>query len=84
MTPAQTRVFVVDDHPLVREWLDNLLRAPAGFRGCAAKPRTSRKALAAMTKLASPDVAIVDLNLKTGSGIELIARSCASICPRRP
>jgi len=64
------RVYIVDDHPLVREWLANLLRAQPDFlvSGHAAD---APEGLAAM--LADPpDVAIVDLSLKNSSGIELI------------
>ena len=27
--PTRTKIFLVDDHPLVREWLANLLRQQA-------------------------------------------------------
>ena len=33
MTP-RARIFIVDDHPLVREWLANLLRQQADFDVC--------------------------------------------------
>jgi DNA-binding NarL/FixJ family response regulator len=70
MSPSRVRVFMVDDHPLVREWLGSLLRLQPDLEVCgeAGDPAV---ALAAM--LASPpDVAIVDLSLKRGSGLELI------------
>ena len=70
MIPAPTRVFVVDDHPLVRDWLKNLLRMESDFDvvGEADNP------MDALTRMqaAAPDVAVVDLSLKRGSGLDLI------------
>ncbi len=71
MSPSKpARIFIVDDHPLVREWLANLLRQQPDLVVCG-EAEDAAKALAAMTKEA-PDVAIVDLSLKTGSGLDLI------------
>jgi DNA-binding NarL/FixJ family response regulator len=70
MSAPATRVFIVDDHPLVREWLSNLLRQSDDIHvsGCAGN---GRDGLAAM--LADPpDVAIVDLALQNSSGLDLI------------
>jgi DNA-binding NarL/FixJ family response regulator len=74
MTPESTnapkRVFLVDDHPLVREWLGNLLNQQPDFTVCG----EASSALEAMDGILDkkPDVAIVDLTLKDSSGIELI------------
>lgn len=67
---APTRIFIVDDHPLVREWLANLLRLESDLLvvGQAEDPVT---ALATMTAK-PPDIAVVDLSLKKGSGFDLI------------
>jgi DNA-binding NarL/FixJ family response regulator len=67
---ATIRVFIVDDHALVREWLGNLLRRERDLEllGEAADPA---EALAAITRN-PPDVAVVDISLKQGSGLELI------------
>lgn len=66
----QIRVFIVDDHALVREWLTNLLRREPDLVviGEAEEPAA---AFAAM-RLTRPDVAVVDVSLKQGSGLELI------------
>ena len=64
------RIFIVDDHPLVREWLANLLRQQPDLTVCG-QAGDAATALAAITK-EPPDVAIVDLSLKTGSGLDLI------------
>jgi DNA-binding NarL/FixJ family response regulator len=70
MSTAPTSIFLVDDHPLVREWLIALLRREPDFEigGHAAD---AAAALAAMTAH-PPDVAIVDLSLKASSGLDLI------------
>jgi DNA-binding NarL/FixJ family response regulator len=61
---------MVDDHPFVREWLGNLLRLQSDLSvvGEAGDPVS---ALAAMTEL-PPDIAVVDLTFKRGSGLDLI------------
>lgn len=68
MTP--TRVFIVDDHPLVREWLGNLLRLESDIQviGAAGDPAAALDAMAANT----PEIAVVDLSLQRGSGLDLI------------
>jgi DNA-binding NarL/FixJ family response regulator len=64
------RIFVVDDHPLVREWLVNLIHQQPDLMVCS-ETESAPNALSAigMTK---PDLVIVDINLKSSSGIELI------------
>ena len=63
-------MFLVDDHPLVREWLTNLINQQPGLKVCGeaeSGPEAREKILALR-----PDVAIVDIALKDSSGIELI------------
>ena len=65
-----TRVFLVDDHPLVREWLTNLISRQPDLLVCGEAEGTAAalRAIAA----AAPHVAIVDLSLDGRSGLELI------------
>ena len=70
MSPAKLRIFIVDDHPLVREWLGSLLRLQPDLEVCGEAGDPTR-ALAAMAST-PPDVAVVDLSLEHGSGLELI------------
>jgi DNA-binding NarL/FixJ family response regulator len=70
MTPPQIRIFLVDDHPLVREWLATLLRQQPDLEVCG-QAEDARRAFATM-EADPPDVAIVDLSLKTSSGLDLI------------
>jgi DNA-binding NarL/FixJ family response regulator len=60
----------VDDHPLVREWLTNLINQQIDLTVCG-ESETAPQALQAIA-VAKPDVAVVDLSLKDSSGIELI------------
>ena len=64
------KVFVVDDHPLVREGLTNLINQQADLTVCG-QSESAPQAFAAIGAC-KPDVAIVDLSLKDSSGIELI------------
>jgi DNA-binding NarL/FixJ family response regulator len=63
-------IFLVDDHPLVREWLTNLIHQQPDLIVCG-EAEDAPHALQAIAAL-KPDVAIVDISLKQGSGIELI------------
>ena len=60
----------MDDHPLVREWLTNLIHQQPDLVVCG----ESEDAPHALQEIsaARPDMAIVDISLKQGSGIELI------------
>jgi DNA-binding NarL/FixJ family response regulator len=65
-----TRIVIVDDHPLVREGLIGLLAAQRDFVVCGeASGAAEARLVVAETK---PDVAIIDLTLSDGTGIELI------------
>ena len=70
MSARRSRVFLVDDHPLVREWLANLLREQADLE-VSGEAADASAGLAAMLH-DPPDIAIVDLSLKTSSGLDLI------------
>jgi DNA-binding NarL/FixJ family response regulator len=69
-TSTSTRIFIVDDHPLVREWLGNLLRMEPDLSVIGEADNTAT-AIAAMVAH-PPDVAIIDLTLNHGSGLDLI------------
>ena len=64
------RIFVVDDHPLVREGLTNLINGQTDLLVCG-EAEDSAGAIAGIAK-ARPDVALVDISLKNESGLELV------------
>ena len=64
------RVFIVDDHPLVREGLTNLINSQSDLMVCG-EAKDSSEAIEAITK-EPPDVAIIDISLTNESGLELI------------
>jgi DNA-binding NarL/FixJ family response regulator len=85
MTPRadsqKRRVFLVDDHALVREWLAALINQQSDLKVCgeAASASDALRLIGA----AKPHVAIVDVSMEGGSGIELI-KDIKAICPVLP
>ncbi len=67
---ARSRVFLVDDHPLVREWLAGMIALEGDLEVCG-QAEEAVTATAALP-LAKPDIVVVDLTLPRGSGLELI------------
>ncbi len=63
-------VYVIDDHPIVREGLTRLINGEPDLFVCGAAEDTYT-ALKAMENL-KPDIAIADISLKGPDGIELI------------
>jgi len=74
MTPEadsqKRRIFIVDDHPLVREWLATLINQQSDLRVCGEAESASEGLKLIAT--ARPHVAVVDIAMEGGSGIELI------------
>jgi DNA-binding NarL/FixJ family response regulator len=78
-TQKKTRVFLVDDHPIVRRGLQLLIGLERDLAVCGDAdngPEALRK-----IELQKPDVAIIDLTLKESSGLDLI-RQLHSVCPK--
>lgn len=63
-------IFVVDDHPIVLEGMVRFIEQEKDFSICG-QAEDAHEALEAITKYA-PDLAIVDLSLKSGDGLGLI------------
>jgi DNA-binding NarL/FixJ family response regulator len=67
---AKARIFLVDDHPLVREMLTSLIDQQPDLMVCG-EAETAVQALRDMAT-AQPNIAIVDLSLKESVGLDLI------------
>jgi len=64
------RILIVDDHPLVRHGLRQLISDEPNLEVCA-DAEGAAEALHLVETL-TPDLVVIDISLKTGSGIELI------------
>jgi DNA-binding NarL/FixJ family response regulator len=67
--PAVRRVFVVDDHPIIRNGLLQLISQERDLEMCGGAG-TTNDALALIPKI-KPDLVLVDVSLKAGNGLEL-------------
>lgn len=70
MSDQEARIVIVDDHPLVREGLKQLLAGSSEFR-LVAEASNAAQARHAITQ-SVPDVAVLDLTLGADDGIELV------------
>src|SRR4051812_46917298 len=69
--PARkARIYLVDDHPLVRESLTNLIDQQPDMAVCGEADEAGRAMLGIAAR--QPDIAIMDISLKGSSGLELI------------
>jgi DNA-binding NarL/FixJ family response regulator len=66
----KSRVLVVDDHPLVREGLTNLINGQDDLVVCG-EAKDSAQAINGIVK-ARPDLALIDISLQNESGLELV------------
>ncbi|MGO8927394.1 MAG: response regulator [Limisphaerales bacterium] len=64
------RILLVDDHPLVRERLTEIINREADLTVCG-EAEDRHEAIAAIPSK-RPDLAIVDLTLKNSDGLELV------------
>jgi DNA-binding NarL/FixJ family response regulator len=69
-TGKQRSVFLVDDHPIVRQGLVQLIEQEPDLKVCgeAADVKEARMTLSKLT----PDIVILDLSLRDSDGLELI------------
>ncbi len=66
----KTNVLIVDDHPIARQGLAQLINQEPDLQVCAAVENATQ-ALDAINSC-KPGLAIVDISLKEGSGLELV------------
>ena len=67
---TKSRIIIVDDHPIVRQGLSDLINREKDLVVCA-QAEDASQAIKAIKTL-DPDMVIVDISLKEGSGLELI------------
>ena len=67
---SRKRIFLVDDHPLVREWLGHLINRQTDLTLCGEAGDAS-EAMREIRRRA-PDAVVVDISLGGSSGIELV------------
>lgn len=72
----KAKVLLVDDHPLVREWLANLINQQSDLEVCG-EADSAPKAMQ-IIDAAKPEAAVVDISMEGGSGLELIKNIKAS------
>ncbi len=78
--PAK-RIFLVDDHPLVREWLTQLIDQQPDLTVCG-EAGSAPEAVATLSSTHA-DLAIVDLGLEDSTGLDLI-KSLQRLTPAVP
>ncbi|MCC7374199.1 MAG: response regulator transcription factor [Verrucomicrobiales bacterium] len=75
----KARIYLVDDHPIVRRGFQLLLSIDRDMVVCG-EAESAEIALAQIPDL-NPDLAVVDLGLRTSSGLDLI-KQLRQICPK--
>jgi DNA-binding NarL/FixJ family response regulator len=70
MTEQKKRVIIVDDHPLFRDRLSQLINHELDMEVCG-ESETAEQAIR-LIRLLTPALVIVDITLKGSSGLELI------------
>jgi DNA-binding NarL/FixJ family response regulator len=73
---ARIKILIVDDHPIVREGLAARIARQSDLTVCG-EAEDVADALD-LVKTTQPDLAIIDLSLKSGQGLDLIKRIHAS------
>lgn len=74
---GKRRIFVVDDHPVVRKGLAQLIAQEADIEVCGGAEGETEALQQIKTLL--PDLVVVDISLKEGHGIDLIVQLKATL-----
>jgi DNA-binding NarL/FixJ family response regulator len=77
-TAKKSLILLVDDHPIVRHGLIELISTASNMEVCG-EASTGKEALA-LLETTSPDIVVVDISLEDRNGVELIK----DIVARRP
>jgi DNA-binding NarL/FixJ family response regulator len=78
---SKTRIFLVDDHPMIREYLAALLEREADLAVCG----EADDAPTALTRIETllPDLVIMDISLRRSHGLELL-KNLKALRPELP
>lgn len=79
--PKKARILLVDDHPLIRERLAEVLEREPDLEVCG--EAEDRHEALDIISLSRPDLVIVDLTLKSSHGLDLI-KDLRVRCPELP
>lgn len=71
-TEKQARILIVDDHPIVREGVVQMINRQKGIHVCCEASNTTQALVA--NRSCRHDLAIVDMSLGDASGLDLISR----------
>jgi DNA-binding NarL/FixJ family response regulator len=66
------KILIVDDHPLIRRGLSDLINRQADLEVCG-EAADADEAIR-LVDSSSPDVAVIDMSLKSGHGLDLIGQ----------
>ena len=70
-----TKVLIVDDHPAIREGLAVCIASQLDLEVCGHAADTAEAMR--LVEAARPDVVVVDIQLETGNGLNLVERIIA-------
>ncbi|MEO8741342.1 MAG: response regulator transcription factor [Casimicrobiaceae bacterium] len=76
------RVFIVEDSPALRQRICDDVALMKGLK-VVGSAETQDEAIAAIARL-RPDIVITDLNLRAGTGLEVLRRTADGGCSSRP
>jgi len=74
-----TRILIVDDHPIFRMGMQELLNQESDFSVCALAEDIA-EARKALTR-EKPDMAIIDISLTRDNGLDLVKEISSGSCP---
>jgi DNA-binding NarL/FixJ family response regulator len=70
--PCKAKVLIVDDHPVAREGLSFHIELQPDLEVCGEAGDVA--SALALAETARPDLAVVDISLKSGNGLDLVKR----------
>jgi DNA-binding NarL/FixJ family response regulator len=68
--PAKKRILIVDDHPMMRDGLRQLIANEPDLEVCGEADDAARAL--ELTEQCKPDLAVVDITLRSSNGLDLI------------